>query len=102
VDSDAEILGEVIFVRKELPDMYKLLCIGHELGHHVLHAKCIGYRITDKVLVKRTEREAETFASLILFPNLDAYESEQEFMKKSGLPPKTAKLRIQYFRRTGV
>jgi Zn-dependent peptidase ImmA (M78 family) len=100
--TDAAIIGNVIFVRKNITPLYRNICVLHELAHHLIHAKCIGYRIEDKVLVSRDEREAETFAALVLFPSLKDYETEKQFKQESLLPPRTARARINYWKRTGI
>jgi len=99
---DAHVLGNTIVVRNKLPQIYEVLCALHELGHTLLHAKCIGYRISDDLLVRKQEREAETLATLVLHPTLKDYKTEQEFVLNSGLPHSSAKLRINFYRRTGV
>lgn len=99
---DAHVLGNVVFVRDKLPKIYEVLCVLHELGHNILHAKCIGYRVSDELLIRKQEREAETFATLVLHPSLKDYATEQDFISMSGLPAASAKLRINFFRRTGI
>ena len=98
----ATIYGEmIIVVKNENPSVEKLRIL-HELGHVFLHSMCIGFYQMDDFIVKKKEREAQTFASLILFPTIDNFETEQDFIQQSGLPPKTARLRINFFRRTGI
>jgi hypothetical protein len=99
---DAHVLGNTIFVRSKLARIYETLCALHELGHSLVHAKCIGYRVSDELLVRKQEREAETFATLVLHPSLQDYKDEQDFIALSGLPAASAKLRINFFRRTGI
>lgn len=98
----AAIYGDMIIVKKDENPFVEKLRILHELGHVYLHSMCIGYYQLDDVVVRKKEREAQTFATLVLFPSIDTFETERDFILQSGLPPKTAKLRINFFRRTGI
>lgn len=100
--AEAALLNDMIVVVRNGNPFIERLRVLHELGHHYLHSLCIGYYQTDKIMVIKQEREAETFAALILFPSLEKIETEKEFIITSGLPEKTAKLRINFWRRTGI
>ncbi len=91
----------IIVVRDEDASKENLRIL-HELGHVFLHSMCIGFYQMDDVVVRKKEREAQTFATLVLFPSLDNFETEKEFILRSGLPEQTAKLRINFFRKTGI
>ncbi len=101
-DVEAALYHDIIIVRKGEDPFREKLFVLHELGHFYLHSLCIGYYQSDLISVVKFEKEAETFASLILFPTIDAFETEKDFMMQSKLPPKTAKLRINFFRKTGI
>lgn len=98
---DAAVIGRIIFVRDRMPSIKRQLCILHELGHVLLHGLCIGYRMQDETFVKKQEREAETFAMLCLFPTVNDYDTEDDFIRRCGLSEATALLRLKYYRRTG-
>lgn len=99
---EAVLYGSTIVVRKGIDPFKEKLYIYHEMGHHYLHSLCIGYYQTDKIMVIKQEKEAETFATLILFPSMERIETEKDFIMTSGLPEKSAKLRINFWKRTGI
>lgn len=101
-DVQAAFYESLIVVKKNSSPLIERLYILHELGHFFLHSMCIGYYQTDMIRVIKQEKEAEIFATLVLFPSLEKIETEKDFIMKSGLPEQTAKLRINFFRKTGI
>lgn len=100
--TDAALYHDMIALKKNETPLMEKLYILHELGHHFLHSLCIGYYQSDLISILKFEKEAETFAALVLFPSIESFETEQDFINQCGLPPKTAKLRINFFRRNGI
>lgn len=98
----ATIRGDMIYVVKDESPIIEKLRTLHELGHVFLHSMCIGYYQTDLIRVIKEEREAQTFATLVLYPSIDNYNMEKDFIAECGMPLDTAKLRINFFRKTGI
>jgi hypothetical protein len=90
-----------IGIRKDLPYKQKIVCIAHEMFHDRFHPECIAFRVMNTVQTNINEGKAELFGTLVLYPSLTDFESEEDFYSLSGLAKVSADIRLHYYRKTG-
>lgn len=84
-----------------LPYKQKVVCIAHEMFHDRFHPECVAFRDMSTLQTNINEGKAELFATLILYPTLESFESEDDFILNCGLQNKSGLIRLNYFRKTG-
>lgn len=90
-----------IGINKNLPYKQKIVCIAHEMFHDRFHPECVAFREMSTLQTNINEGKAELFATLILYPTLESFESEDDFILNCGLQDKSGLIRLNYFRKTG-
>lgn len=91
-----------IGIKRTLPYKQKIVSIGHEVFHDKFHPACVAFRIMDTWQVDINEGKAELFGTLVLYPTLEEFETEEGFISDCGLDETSAQIRLNYFRKTGI
>lgn len=91
-----------IGIKRTMPYKEKIVSIAHEVFHDKFHASCVAFRMLNSWQVDINEGKAELFATLVMYPTMEGFETEQDFISNSGLPYTSAEIRLNYFRRTGI
>jgi Zn-dependent peptidase ImmA (M78 family) len=90
-----------IGINKKLPYKQKIVSIAHEMFHDHFHPECVAFRIMGSMQIDINEGKAELFGTLVLYPSLQDFETEDDFIRDCGLQDESAVIRLNYFRRTG-
>jgi Zn-dependent peptidase ImmA (M78 family) len=91
-----------IGINSKLPYKQKIVAIAHEMFHDKFHPECVAFRVMGDLLTNINEGKAELFATLILYPTLESFDSEDDFILNCGLQDKSGLIRLNYFRKTGT
>jgi Zn-dependent peptidase ImmA (M78 family) len=95
------LFGDIIGIKTGMSHKEEVASIAHEICHDLFHASCIAYRVLREVEINKDEAEAETFASLVVFPSLTDYETADEFRRTCGTSSTLAEQRLKFFERHG-
>lgn len=90
-----------MYLRPGLGRFEEILAIAHEHCHDKFHPECIAYRDLDLFQIDREEAQANTFATLCLYPSLEEFDTEDEFRAQSVMSERLTELRLAFKRKHG-
>lgn len=95
----AALFNGTAYIRDNTGWYDQVFAIAHEDTHRLFHAECVAYQDLDLFQIEKDETQADLVGMLVLYPSLEGFETEEEFIRTCPLGEYLARLRVKYHHR---